>query len=142
MSVHRITRLVFMLEGVVVSPAPDRMIKPGIAKVLDKLYQRFELWLVSSLTPEQVATIISTNSLAQWFEDDAVCLLPGHVESQEAMLLTMVETGVIMPGKSLWIDDHPIRTMLAVRRGIDASIFVDGDRLYRDLWLWGMVPLG
>lgn len=137
----RITRLVFLLEGVVVSPAPEEKIQPGMADVFDELHDRFELWLVSYSAPEQVAAIISKNSLAKWFKGGAVYSLPEDVVGHESMLQAMGEAGVIIPGKSLWIDHHPIRTMLAVRQGIDAGIFVDGRRLYRDLWLWGMVPL-
>lgn len=138
---HRITRLVFLLEGVVVSPDPDQIIQPGMARVLDDLHHRLELWLVTNYAHEQLAAIISKNSLAKWFENDAVFLIPEHTVDNETILQSMVEAGVIIPGRSLWIDHHPIRTMLAIRHGIDSSIFVDGDRLYRDLWLWGIVSL-
>jgi hypothetical protein len=112
-----------------------------MAKVLDELNHRFELWLVSNYAHEQVSAIILNNSLAQWFENNAVYSIPKPIKDNEAILQSLVDAEVIIPGKSLWIDHHPIRTMLAIRSGIDSSIFVDGDRLYRDLWLWGMVPL-
>jgi hypothetical protein len=82
---------------------------------------------------------MSRNSLSQWFEDGAVYSLPGYIVDHQAMLQWLVEAGAIIPGKSLWIDNHPVRTMLAVRQGIDASVFVDAERLYRDLELWGII---
>ncbi len=138
---QRITRLVFWLDGAVVSPGPARQIQPGMAKVLDALQHRFELWLVSNSPSQQAAAVISKNSLSHWFADEAVYSVPDHIVGHQSMLQSLVEAGVIIPGKSLWIDHHPIRTMLAVRQGIDASVFVDSERLYRDLWLWGIVPL-
>lgn len=138
---QRITRHVFWLEGVIVSPGTVYQIQPGMAKVLDALHHRFELWLVSNYPPQQVAAIISENSLSQWFEDGSVYSLPDYIVDHQAMLQSLVEAGVIIPGKSLWIDPHPIRTMLAIRQGIDATVFVDSERLYRDLGLWGIVSL-
>ena len=138
---HRINRLVFLLEGVVTSPDDVYQIQPGITKVLDALYHRFELWMVAKFPSQPVIELISKNSLAHWFEDGAVYSLPERNMGHMAMLQSLVEAGAIIPGKSLWIDCHPVRTMLAVRHGIDATIFVDSHRLYRDLWLWGMVPL-
>lgn len=136
---HRITRLVFLLEGVVVSPSSVHQIKPGMAEVLDALHHRLELWLVSSSLSQQVAAVISKNSLDRWFEDEAIYSLPEYISGHQALLQSLVEAGVIIPGKSLWIDHHPVRTMLAVRQGIDASVFVDSKRLYRDLGLWGII---
>lgn len=138
---QRITRFVFLLEGVVISPDPAQQIEPGMTKVLDALHRRFELWLVSKYPSQQAADIIAKNSLTRWFENGAVYLLPEHIVDHEAVLQSLVEAEVIIPGKSIWVDHHPVRTMVAVRQGIDASIFVDGKRLYRDLGLWGIVPL-
>lgn len=138
---QRITRLVFWLEGVAVSPNSVHQIQPGMAKVLDALHHRFELWLISNYPSQQAAAVILKSSLSQWFEDEAVYSLPELIVGHQAILQSLVEAGVIIPGKSLWIDHHPVRTMLAVRQGIDASIFVDSERLYRDLGLWGIVSL-
>jgi hypothetical protein len=140
-TVQRITRFVFWLEGVVVSPNSAHQIQPGMAKVLDALHHRFELWLISNYPSRQVSAVISDNSLSQWFEDGAVYSLPEHIVGHPESLGSLVEAGVLIPGKSLLVDNHPIRTMLAVRQGIDASVFVDSERLYRDLVLWGIISL-
>ena len=109
--------------------------------VFDDLPDHYELWLVSTLSPQKVAKLISKNSLSKWFDDENVYFLPEHVADHQLLLISLVEEGVIYPGKSLWIDHHPIRTMLAVRQEIDASIFVDAERLHRDLELWGIISL-
>jgi hypothetical protein len=139
MTVQRITRFVFWLDGVVVSQSSEHQIQPGMADVFDALQHRFELWLISSYPSPQLADVISKNSLSLWFDDGAVYSLPSHNMGHREMLQWLVVAGVVEPGKSLWIDHDPIRTMLAVRQGIDASIFVDAERLCRDLALWGII---
>lgn len=138
---HRITRFVFWLDGVVVSPESGHQIQPGMAGMLDALHDRFELWLVSNYPAQQTTAVFSSNLLSQWFEEKAIYSLPDPAMDNQKILHSLVEEGVIIPGHSLWVDHHPKRTMLALRQGIDASIFVDSKRFYRDLWLWGIVPL-
>jgi len=48
---------------------------------------------------------------------------------------------VISPGRTLWVDYHSPRTSEALRKGVDAAIFVDARRLRRDLALWRLMPL-
>jgi hypothetical protein len=132
---------VFVLEGVVVSPEAGNEINPGMVDVFEALRDRFELWLVSTSSAQQTAEIVSINSLSRWFEDGTIHLATENGEDHLAFLQSLVEAGVINPGHSLWIDHHPKRTMIAVRHGIDAGIFIDSRRLYRDLWLWDIVPL-
>lgn len=139
MTMQRITRLVFWLDGVVVSGTPECQLQPGMAQVLDELKDRFELWLVSDYSARHTTAVISQNGLSSWFDNGAVYVLPDDSASHQVLLQSLVAIRVITPGSSLWIDDHPARTMVAVRQGIDASIFVDARRLRRDLWLWGIV---
>ena len=138
---HRITRFVFWLNGVLVTQDCEHTMLPGMAGILDTLSPCFELALVSSCPSQQLDTIIAKNSLSRWFDAGAVYRLPQHMVSDHEILRYLVKEHVIEPGQSLWIDHDPIRTMLAVREGIDAGIFVDSKRFYRDLGLWGIVPL-
>jgi hypothetical protein len=139
MSEQRIRRLVFWLDGALVAKAPDGRIQPGLAGVLDELIHRFELWLVSDYPAEPTAAVIAENGLSRWFDDESVFLLPQGMADQQQILDALVTAGVIVPGESLLIDNHPTRTLLAVRQGIDASIFVDARRFRRDLVLWRIV---
>ncbi len=136
---HRITRFVFWLDGAVVSTTPDQQLLPGMADLLDAVQHRFELWLVSNYPPQQTAVIIEKNGLSTWFADTAVYALSEQPADHQALLQRLVDAGVITPASSLWIDPDPVRTMLAIRQGIDAGIFVDSARLYRDFGLWGFV---
>jgi hypothetical protein len=53
----------------------------------------------------------------------------------------LIAAGVVLPGHTLWIDAHSPRTSEALRKGVDADIFVDARRLRRDLALWRLMPL-
>jgi len=44
-------------------------------------------------------------------------------------------------GNSVLVDWNPLRTKAALNAGLDAAIFEDTNRFYRDLGLWGIVPL-
>ena len=54
----------------------------------------------------------------------------------------LVAEGSIEPGASLWLDAYPLRTSAAIRRGIDAIIYVDERRLRRELNLRKLLPTG
>jgi hypothetical protein len=138
--VNRIRRLVFWLDGVVVQPSSGYQIPAEMAELLDDLQLRLELAAVASYEPQHLATIIAGSDLHRWFDDEAIYPLPHDIVDHRSILRAAVAAGAITLGESLWIDHDPLRTMLAVRQGIDASIFVDARRLYRDLWLWGLVP--
>lgn len=58
-----------------------------------------------------------------------------------ALLRELLATGILNASTTLFIDHHPRRCMEAVKLGIHAGIFEDALRLYRDLGLWGLVPL-
>ncbi len=45
----------------------------------------------------------------------------------------LIAEGMIEPGTSIWVDAYPPRTSAAIRRGIDAIIYVDERRLRREL---------
>ncbi|MFO7782880.1 MAG: hypothetical protein R6W94_14785 [Spirochaetia bacterium] len=65
----------------------------------------------------------------------------GTTEDHRAMLRELLGTGILNASTTLFIDHHPRRCMEAVKLGIHAGIFEDAPRLYRDLGLWGLVPL-
>ncbi len=65
----------------------------------------------------------------------------GATGDHRAMLRELLGTGILNASTTLFIDHHPRRCMEAVKLGIHAGIFEDAPRLYRDLGLWGLVPL-
>ncbi|MFP4374911.1 MAG: hypothetical protein ACLFPO_11310 [Spirochaetaceae bacterium] len=62
-------------------------------------------------------------------------------DDHRAMLRELLAQGSLNASSTLFIDHHPRRCMEAVKLGIHAGIFEDAPRLYRDLGLWGLVPL-
>jgi hypothetical protein len=137
MTAGRITRLVFWLESVV-APGDPPTVRPGMADLPASLHGRFELALVAD-SPAALAPALDSNApLVRWFDPALVYALPPGLADPPSQLSHLVAVGVLEPGHSLLIDPDPIRTMAAVRAGLDASIFVDTPRLVRDLALWGI----
>jgi hypothetical protein len=101
------------------------------------------LCLVSDYPREWLVYASNHNTdLPQWFEPQHTFYTPElkPLADHRGLLRALVEAGAVVPGTSLWVDYHPKRTMLAIREGIDAAVYVDAGRLYRDFWLWGFVP--
>lgn len=65
----------------------------------------------------------------------------GATQDHRALLRELLRQGVLNASTTLFIDHHPRRCMEAVKLGIHAGVFEDALRLYRDLGLWGLVPL-
>ncbi len=58
-----------------------------------------------------------------------------------SVLEELVHRETLNGTSTLFVDHNPKRCMRAVRMGIPAGVFVDAPRLYRDLGLWGILPL-
>lgn len=58
-------------------------------------------------------------------------------DNMDDLFAALNQAGHTLAGKSMWIDGHPLRTSAAIRRGIDAIIYVDERRLRRELGLRG-----
>jgi hypothetical protein len=116
---------------------------PGMPGVIGDLAADYELALVSDYPRRWLLPAMQRGGLSRWFADETVFCVSEHAVSGEypELFETLVTSKVIIPGSSLWVDHNPSRTSVAIRQGIDASVFVDADRLYRDLGLWGLVPL-
>ena len=88
----------------------------------------------------------------------ALCADPDELELVRGAYGSLISEGVRLAGVTgdeaprrsypafeveidLVVDADPLRAMAAVDNGLRTSIFVDAARLYRDLGLWGIVPL-
>jgi hypothetical protein len=114
---------------------------PGMPEILEELACRCNaLSLVSDYPREWLMPTLARTGLARWFAQDQVWIAAEEGGSP-ALLEALVRGGQIVPGRSLWVDHHSLRTSEALRRGVDAAVFVHPRQFYRDLGLWGLVPV-
>jgi phosphoglycolate phosphatase-like HAD superfamily hydrolase len=112
----------------------------GMPEVLEELAcRRYTLSLASGYPRRWLMPALERCGLAGTFPGDQVWIA-AELGGFPALLDALLERGRIVPGRSLWVDDHSLRTTAALRRGIDAAVFVHARQFYRDLGLWGLVP--
>lgn len=116
-------------------------VEPGMLDLLEELCGNYDLKLVSDYPREWLIPILRRTGFRRWFVADNMFFLAehSHVLEGERLFPELMAAAVLFPGKSLWVDYISSRTSSAIRRGIDAAIFVDARRLRRDLSLWGLV---
>lgn len=115
---------------------------PGILPLIMQLSPKYSLRLVSDYPRCWMQPILHHTTLSPFFAPETLLVTAEHNLSPEppALFKLLVDTTMIIPGSSLWVDHNPLRTTAAIRHGIDAAIYVDTNRLIRDLSLWGLVP--
>jgi phosphoglycolate phosphatase-like HAD superfamily hydrolase len=120
---------------------PDQIAPvPGMPEVLEELAcRRLALSLVSGYPRQWLMPALERAGLAHRFPEDQVWAA-AECGGFPQVLDLLLERSRIMPGRSLWVDHHSLRTTAALRRGIDAAVFVHARQFYRDLGLWGLVP--
>jgi phosphoglycolate phosphatase-like HAD superfamily hydrolase len=112
---------------------------PGMPEILEDLAcRRLTLSLASDIPRPWLMPALERTGLARWFAADQV-----WVAAEEggfpALLDALLRNGQIAPGRSLWVDHHSLRTSEALRRGVDAAVFVHPRQFHRDLGLWQLV---
>ena len=113
---------------------------PGMADVLEELAcRRITLSLASGMPRQWLLPAMQRSELSRWFPEDQVWIAADW-GGFPALLDALLEGGRIVSGRSLWVDHHSLRTTTALRRGIDAAVFVHARQFHRDLGLWGLVP--
>lgn len=114
-----------------------------ILRVVDALIGRYDVRLLANLPPYWLDGLMGRLDLAARFDADRIAVaVDYHPRDLSADLLSrLVDAGIIVPGRTLLVDDDPLRAETAIRAGLDAALFVDARRLYRDFGLWGLVPL-
>ena len=135
MNNQRIQRLVFRIDGVLVNGAGQAI--AGMPELIRELADSLDLWAAGSRADcDQLAALAEYRGAIA--EAHIVETADGPIGER---LDGLVAGQVIDKGHAVWVDWHPRQAMTAVRRGIDAALFEDAARLYRDLGLWGLVPL-
>jgi phosphoglycolate phosphatase-like HAD superfamily hydrolase len=112
----------------------------GMPEVLEELAcRRVALSLVSAWPRQWLTPALKRCGLGPLFPEEQTWAAAGWGGFPQ-VLDALVESARIAPGRSLWVDAHSLRTTAALRRGIDAAVFVHARQFHRDLGLWGLVP--
>jgi hypothetical protein len=127
--------------GTIVFYAPDVLIdKDGVpVALMPALVSELALSLeVGAVCPDE-----ATASRVSEVYGEALAGSPAVASASDhaGVVRELLSAGVLNTTSTLFIDHHPRRCMEAVKVGIHAGIFEDAPRLYRDLGLWGLVPL-
>jgi hypothetical protein len=112
----------------------------GMPEVLKELAcRRLTLSLVSTWPKQWLTPALKRCGLGPLFPDEQVWTA-AEWGGFPQVLDALIKEGRIEPGRSLWVDHHSLRTGAALRRGVDAAVFVHARQFHRDLGLWGLVP--
>jgi hypothetical protein len=113
---------------------------PGMPEVLEELAcRRCTLSLASGYPRQWLIPALTRCGLSHLLPEDQVWMA-AEWGGFPQLLDSLLERGRIVPGRSLWVDHHSLRTAAALRLGIDAAVFVHVRQFYRDLGLWGLAP--
>ncbi|NPV87617.1 MAG: hypothetical protein HPY45_16590 [Anaerolineae bacterium] len=128
-----------LLEGILRTVHADE----DTLQVADALRKRgYTLYLVSEYPPEWLEQIASHVAALRLLFSSNRLVFTSSLKLKDIygdIFSVLRSNGQIVPGKTLWIDAHPWRTSAAIRRGIDAIIYVDSRRLRRELALRQLV---
>jgi hypothetical protein len=114
--------------------------QPGMPSVLSDPALTCEMRLVSDYPAVWLLPALGRSGLAGAFSAAEISYV-ADLGGFSGLFDTLIAHRVISPGHTLWVDYHSPRTSEALRKGVDAAIFVDARRLRRDLALWRLVPL-
>lgn len=122
----------------------DRLVPTrGIPGVLAELQTRFSLTLFSQFSPELLHQISSLSALKEYFPEESIlyaCEM-GSTDQPVSLVKKFIAMGRIHPGKSIWVDSSSARTSASIRAGVDAIIFLNSEKLRREIALRGLLPL-
>ena len=114
--------------------------QPGMPSLLSDPALTCEMHLVSDYPALWLLPALARSGLAHAFPAAEISYV-ADLGGFSGMFDALIARRVIVPGQALWIDYHSPRTSEALRKGIDAAIFVDARRLRRDFGLWRLAPL-
>jgi hypothetical protein len=113
---------------------------PGMPDLIAETALTLEVRLVADYPAVWLLPALARNGLKHCFPADEISYV-ADLGGFAGALDDLIAAGVILPGHTLWVDAHSPRTSQALRKGVDANIFVDARRLRRDLALWRLMPL-
>ena len=120
--------------------ANELPLQPGMPLLLSDPALTCEMRLVSDYPSVWLLPALARSGLAGVFPAAEISYV-ADLGGFSGMFDALIARRVILPGNTLWVDYHSPRTSEALRKGIDAAIFVDARRLRRDFGLWRLAPL-
>jgi len=114
----------------------------GAAEILEELLENYMVFILSQYPPGLTKKILEKIDLRFKFPKNRIHYttkmnLP---DLQHCLAAKYVCEGWIQKKGSIWIDADPHRIMVFIREGIDAIIFLDGEKLRREIALRGLLP--
>lgn len=107
----------------------------GALLVADDLRQNSQCILLSNYPPEWLAALDQRTGVCAHFDRVLPLQGMGCEDDRAAVFSRLYTAGELAAGTSLLVDANPFRTTMAIRRGVDAIIYVDERRLRRELRL-------
>ena len=109
--------------------------------ILDTLAGKFELVLLSDYPVTWCNNILDGSPFAGYCSQIVHTAHEGPHDTYVSLFEYLIENEVMKPGRTVMVDWHSQQPSAAINTGLDAAIFIDAARFYRDLGLWGIVPL-
>lgn len=115
----------------------------GIREILIELKKQYALFLFSQYPPEILGCLFSKFNLSDIFLEQNILYscktdLPGLGFN---LIEKITSDQWALTGRSVWVDSDSQRVSASIRAGIDAIIFIDSNRLRREIALRGLLPL-
>jgi FMN phosphatase YigB (HAD superfamily) len=114
----------------------------GALSVADELRRRSQVVLLSDYPPDWLAAIDRRSGICAHFDRVLPLQGMGCEDDRAAIFSRLCTADELTAGTSLLVDANPFRTALAIRRGVDAVIYVDERRLRRELRLRSLIGKG
>lgn len=122
----------------------DRIVPTqGILAVLSELQTRYSLTLFSQFSSELLHQIPSLLVLKEFIPEENILYAreTGFYDQPDSLFQKLIAMGIINPRKSIWVDSNSKLTSISMRAGVDAIIFLNSEKLRRELALRGLLPL-
>lgn len=136
-----ISQIVFWLSGVITPETKGRRkltTTQGMFDLIGELREDYTVGVLQEHGPPSFARTIDIDLYDQSFTPEVIINAAdiASLDDYASFYAALINKTFVTPGECLLIDYHPLRSMAAVRAGLDCSVFVDMWRLRRDLWLW------
>lgn len=111
----------------------------GTMKIVKQLKGKYQLILLSDHVREWMAYIEKNNQDINIFDQKIYSYEIGSVKPDEQTFRTVLNKTQVVPGETLFIDDHEINIKRAQEVGIHGIVFQNAEQLRKDLGLLNII---